>query len=550
MWAFFTWLWDWVTWFFGLLVPVAESAKGGRLLKVLLWTIHILVVLAVGYLLYLAVAKGKFLYGWLDRIDPRIKDFYLVIVFGLFYVLGWLCWWALKLVRFEEKVVAHDDITRAWEEARAALAHHRIDPRRVPLFLVLGRPDAAEQALFEAGFKGGRLEMPVQYVPQRDAPLHVYASRDAIYVTCAGAALLGVHAATLAAEENIPIAPTRLAFQTNENILATLPPGSLAAKELQAIIAQAASQGRPPTLEEKIRMRRRVREERARLLDDERQIAYQASRLRYLCQLLGRERAPWCGINGILLLFPLVGTETMQDAFDTGTICQRDLQVVRRVLRVHCPVVALICDLEMLPGFQELAQHFDPKRLDNRIGQRYPMNPLLGKGNPLDTTEAAFDSLGQWVCSVLFPSWIHKSFTVENTPTAAARQAAVATSTALYNLMVEMSRREKHLGRLLRYALATGHEEPLWLAGCYLAGTGTRPHEHAFVGGVFRRMQVQQKNEYLPNCVRWTREAREEEAYYRRRLGWARGIRAALVAANLALIGWLVWSFLGDRKGT
>src|SRR5205085_10340970 len=63
-----------------------------------------------------------------------------------------------------------------------------IDLTAAPLFLVLGRPAGGEAALFQAA----QLQLAVKMAPPRgDAPLHVFANRDGIYVTCAGASLLG-----------------------------------------------------------------------------------------------------------------------------------------------------------------------------------------------------------------------------------------------------------------------------------------------------------------------------------------------------------------------
>src|SRR5438105_1685685 len=69
-------------------------------------------------------------------------------------------------------------------------------PCDLPLFLGLGRPSGPEEALFDAA----QLAFVVKQAPAGPAPLHVYATRDAIYVTCAGASLLGKHAANVALE--------------------------------------------------------------------------------------------------------------------------------------------------------------------------------------------------------------------------------------------------------------------------------------------------------------------------------------------------------------
>src|SRR5262249_61409054 len=63
-----------------------------------------------------------------------------------------------------------------------------------PLFLVLGQPEGSEQALFQAS----GLSWQVSHALPSAPPIRVRANRDGIYVTCAGASLLGRQAATLA----------------------------------------------------------------------------------------------------------------------------------------------------------------------------------------------------------------------------------------------------------------------------------------------------------------------------------------------------------------
>src|SRR5439155_24859794 len=89
------------------------------------------------------------------------------------------------------------EIDGAWDVAVRALAQAGIRPGDLPMFLVLGRPAGPEENLFHAA----QLPLVVKQTPgDARAPLHVYATREAIYVTCAGASLLGKHAANVALE--------------------------------------------------------------------------------------------------------------------------------------------------------------------------------------------------------------------------------------------------------------------------------------------------------------------------------------------------------------
>src|SRR5207302_3481812 len=66
-----------------------------------------------------------------------------------------------------------------------------------PLYLVLGRPVAGDDALFQAAEQ----QMAVRAPTATDAPLRVYANRDAIFVVCAGASAWGRFCALMAGEE-------------------------------------------------------------------------------------------------------------------------------------------------------------------------------------------------------------------------------------------------------------------------------------------------------------------------------------------------------------
>ena len=98
-----------------------------------------------------------------------------------------------------------------------ALDQSGIDVRSAPLFLVIGKPAGSEEALFDAS--GQRLM--VRRAPASvTAPLHVYAGPDAIFVTCAGASLLGNLADILAnaADPNLrdPVQAVALAEKATE----------------------------------------------------------------------------------------------------------------------------------------------------------------------------------------------------------------------------------------------------------------------------------------------------------------------------------------------
>src|SRR5262249_52741041 len=145
----------------------------------------------------------------------------------------------------------------------AALEREGIDVTEVPLFLVLGRPIEGEQGLFQAA----QLQLVVNHVPSRtDAPLHVYANRDSVYVSCAGTSLLGRQAAVLAGQAASAVAdpayrgqemgeddPLLKSVAMGEVFRTMGPTGPL--QQIQAVLAQARREGRELNAEERERLR-------------------------------------------------------------------------------------------------------------------------------------------------------------------------------------------------------------------------------------------------------------------------------------------------------
>src|SRR5262249_58551748 len=123
------------------------------------------------------------------------------------------------------------DMDTAWDGARRALTQASLRLTGVPLFRVLGRPAGGTEALFTAA----RVPLAVQQTPRRpDAPLHVYASREAVYVTCAETSVLGRQAAVLREATAAP-GPAAPALAAPDR-----------ARQIQEVLAHAREEGRGP----------------------------------------------------------------------------------------------------------------------------------------------------------------------------------------------------------------------------------------------------------------------------------------------------------------
>src|SRR5262249_12005240 len=153
------------------------------------WALHLILLVAI--LVGLHFLNRYLLNAGLIHLPGHrafVAGNWLPILFLLFYALCWLSWWLYKLLSTEENLVEFPDITHAWEEAGEPLSRNGVDIRDLPLFLVLGRTEGPPEQLFQSA----RLQFTVRQTPARvDAPLHVYVTAQAIYVTCQGCSLLG-----------------------------------------------------------------------------------------------------------------------------------------------------------------------------------------------------------------------------------------------------------------------------------------------------------------------------------------------------------------------
>src|SRR5262249_44673085 len=147
-----------------------------------------------------------------------------------------------------------------------------------------------EEGLFHTA---AQLPLAVKQTPaDPQAPLHVYATREAIYVTCAGASLLGRQAAILAGEVEGAVGPgAPPAGEVDPG--ATLVPGAMApAKKVADVVGDIAKKGGAATDEERRMLRRLARRDQrqASLLKDPALVTDLSARLRHLCRLVARDR--------------------------------------------------------------------------------------------------------------------------------------------------------------------------------------------------------------------------------------------------------------------
>ena len=469
-----------------------------------------------------------------------LREGWLPILFLLVYLLGWLGWWLWRLLLADEEDSSFPDIDQAWDEAKRALSKAGLGLSDAPLFLILGRTAEADEGVL---FGASQLPWTVNQAPARkEAPLHVWANPDGIYVTCVGASLLGQQAAILAGEvpsDNAEVSSGEAAsFQPDK----TLTPGKgpEAVRKIESVLSRVRQEGRSYdqlSEEERREIARLEKKDRSRpsLLKDTHRTHELTARLAHLCRLIVRDRRPYCPANGFLLLIPLAATEQDESAAQTGDICRRDLETVCEVFRINCPLLSLVCDLETADGFQEFAKHFSQEQRQQRLGQRFPYAADLSP----ETWPRWLDDMVSWLCLSVLPTWVYRFLRLE-TPGQEETADVVQGNGRLIRFLEELRVRRGRLSRLLTRALTIDAEEPLLFGGCYLAATGATGSEQAFVPGIFRRLVKDQ------STICWTKQALASDQAARSWVVWGYTALGLVVAGLIVAIA---TSFLFSRRG-
>jgi hypothetical protein len=535
--------------FFGGPIEVpAGGARFGRAKAVLWWIFHAVLLIAILVGLY-------FLNHWL-RLDrhirvkyPLLREGWLPILFLLFYVLCWLGRALWKLLGPEQVEAGHPEVDRAWVECLTGLGEAGVGITEAPLFLVLGRPAGTERSLFNAG----GLRLAVKQVPRRaDAPVAVSANADAVFVTTGGASLLSRYAGLLhgidsgsavsdeeAAEsgsaEGAPgggsaSAPARIApdlvaaapkfeaFPGQEAGLATSPVG-LATREAEPELAPATSTAATT-----------VERARTLLLRDAEEVELQLGRLRHLCRLLARDRKPYTPLNGILVVIPAAAGASEAASREVATLCQRDLETVREFLQVDCPIAAMVCDLEQVPGFGDFIAFYPEGQRKRFLGQQFPLVPDLDATGKVRMVERGV----QWVANVQFPSLIYKNWKPEAAGPGDVPPAR-SSNARLYRFLTELRERQRRIARVLTRGVVMPSGGRAMLGACGFAATGRDlVREQGFASGAFRWLIDNQ------NQVAWTPEAITVDAEFRRgaRLGYFGLLGLFIALAVLAIYLW------------
>ena len=499
----------------------------------------IVVILVTGGLGYLQWHFGlkKFVgYGpnWL-----RIS--WLPVMFALCYLLAWFAWWLWKLFQTDDEAARFSDLDACWAEIMAALSKSGIGLGDTPIYLALGRFRGQDGGFFQTG-----QPLAINGAPGDGAPVQLYAHREAIYLTCTGASLAGRQANLLegAAAAGAPSATGSVGINVDKSIgMSEVAGTGSPIGDVQQIIRKARDENRGLTADEHRQIReltgvsgdtnkQALRSSHQSVLKSAEEADEHTARLRYLCRLLSRAREPLCPLNGVILMVTLNATDTDEDAQQFGLVLQRDLQTIRESARLHCPIFALVGDMQRLQGADDFLAQFPADKRRQRMGKGFPLVPDL----PADAVLGAVESSVRWIFDALIPYWVFKLFRVElhNSPV----KMVVDGNAQLFFFLNDLRERSARLSRLVARAVVFGLEAPPLFGGCYLAGPDTGSGA-PFVPGFLKRLDEAQ------GFVAWTADAFAADASYssRTKFGYTLLGLGAIAVAALA-----VWVFF-LRKG-
>jgi hypothetical protein len=478
----------------------------------------------VALILILAIAAVVNVWSGLEQFVAlpswTMRALWLPLVLLLVVVVIGVIRGLWRLVAEERRVSQFPDIDWAWEEATLGLRKAGVALDRAPLILVLGEPANGIGTLFQAS----GMSFAVTDLPRRpNAPVRIYATRDAVFVACTETSVLARLAGDLAVRPPLQTMTTVGAGGSDTGGFSTTMPAE-----------PTASQGRPGLTEPLTPSPTATTTEAATgpdpaavtaklpgpsVLSRPEEVESLKEQLRHLCGLIVRDRRPFCPVNGILALLPYSATNDDSLARQAGTACHLDVSTARTALGVSCPIFALLCNMEEAQCSDRLIRAYVSRLPSGLLGRPFPLVPDLDIPERVHMIGAGME----WICQSLVAPLVYRLFQLESS--SKERDAKTQDSNAeLIHFLAETHTRWQRLGRILGRVVSLDPGGDLMLGGCYVAATGQAESQQGFVAGVIRTIL------YHQNFVAWTTESlRQDRASSR---------RAAL--CNLASLGVVV----------
>ena len=473
------------------LLPFATASRDKRKIgRAILWLVHFTLVVVLFVLLH-AINQTFDICRMVRSPWPMLREFMLPILFLLCYSLLWIGWWLWKLINLQDKDTGCADIDAAWGEALASLDRAGISLQETPVFLILGQTPRSDSELFDAA----QIPLLVNQSPAaREAPLHVYAHREAIFIACRELSLLARQASYLCpTDTEVALERESIGELGKASLLGDVPDETV--ESLGAGSGDVATATLAPATQAVAQARSRLKQ---RLLKSPGAVTELSMRLRHLCRLIVDERSPYCPVNGILLAIPANSINTEEDSFEMGAVARYELGLVEEILQVRCPW-SVVMESSDVTGFEEFVSRLPADLLARRLGCDFPLAPDLDPRKVPEEIEKAVE----YGFRVTLATAAYKL--MDGTDATKQRPGA-SPNERIHALLKDMHERADRVAHVTTRALAGLTAGPPLLSGCFIVGTGVQSaHQRAFARGVLQLAVDSQ------SYVSWTKSAIDEE---------------------------------------
>ena len=511
--------------------------------------------------------------------SPMVRSLWLPMVGIIAYATAWSAWFVARTLRQPNDKPLFDSVTLALRDGMDRFTRAGIDPRKTPIYLVLGAPAGGIREFFSSS----HIDLAVlPSAEEADEPIQVCGNREAIYVCCRDSSLIGHYARKsagsllmaaaqrsvneLQADNESTIRQARPAWRSGDAAgksasVATLsPPAYQTAKQSGATNAGLSGAsatatlsmpspalspapsvetrestgdttvqrvhetlGQLETMTASVLQPRQSRPLEMRLEASDAETLLQ--RLETLCQEIVTLREPYCPINGVIALIPLPACDHVEASDHVGMRLERDLKTIVETTDSHLSVQVVFCDFDLCEGSQPFLDRFPESQRHRRLGAIIPAVPESESESAAGSLEKAV----QWICNDLFPPLGFRLMTRDLQDTTMDRELGMGNH-RIQRLVQQMRDRGEGMSRLLRRSVAgMGHR--LRIRGCFLAATGMAGHasKQAFCEGVVPLILDMQ------NEVQWSRKRRDRDRWQRTMAAGIYGVIAAAVVLTVMM---------------
>ena len=489
----------WLRW---LLTPFLPLVNLPRTVVGLSTAGKIAALVALFQLLTVALAIGVLVIGNERHVIQAWWHPYKLALLGALLILGPVFVYQAARLWLERETSRWPDILAAWNAAMLELNHQRIAITDVPLFIVLGGSSDEEEKRI---FADSPSELTVRASPAGAAGLHVWGGADAVYVSLSRSSQLSdlsrrgsEDTQTVSREEPRTLVTDHRGMVIGEEVSSAETGGGTASVTRRHGEDSAPATRSPGSL--------RLHEE-------------MRMRLRYVCELVRRERGGLAPINGTLAILPWNMIERGEaETMAVGRALGEDLASLGRGMGVRAPVVALLLCTTPDQGVAELILRTPPGERQSRIGQRFPTG--------LVATSEQLGALASRACGAVEDLIQGRLL---RTPDVLVQKDNAALVALLSRVRCDLSAR---LAWILQRAFVAAEGDttalPPFISGCYLASCGEGRDQQAFIGGALEKLLDSQGDlEWAPGV-----ESSDIQALRIARLLWAISAAAAIAFAT------------------